>query len=194
MLTINFLSAVTVIVVSAAAFATDVNEVENMKNNKRVITFDTDRTSYDWEVINDSVMGGLSLGSTQLENQALIFSGMLSTENRGGFSSVYRKSPKLPDDITSVNIRIKGDGNRYQLRLRSQVMGKQITYKIEFDTHADRIETFSFNLADFKASFRGRIINNAPRLKAETISHLGFLIVTKEPKYFTLSTYSIEFY
>ena len=193
MLIRNILSAVAVIVVSTTALATDLKEVENMKSDKLVITFDKDATTDDWHVINDSVMGGLSVGHTQRSNQALIFSGTLSTENYGGFTSVYRKSSKLPEHVTSVNIQIKGDGNRYQLRMRSQVMGDQIAYKIEFDTHANRVETLSFNLADFKASFRGRIINNAPVLKADTISHLGFLIATKEPRDFTLSIDAIEF-
>ena len=121
MLIRNILSAVAVIVVSTTALATDLKEVENMKSDKLVITFDKDATTDDWHVINDSVMGGLSVGHTQRSNQALIFSGTLSTENYGGFTSVYRKSSKLPEHVTSVNIQIKGDGNRYQLRTRIHV-------------------------------------------------------------------------
>ena len=165
-----------------------------MKNNQHIITFATDETSGGWEVINDSVMGGLSVGTAQRVKHALIFSGTLSTENNGGFTSVYRKLPQLPEDVTSVNIRIKGDGNRYRLRMRSQVMGDQIAYQIEFATHPDRLETLSFNLADFKASFRGRIVDNVSQLKAGTISHFGFLIAAKQPTDFSLSTYAVEFY
>lgn len=193
MLTAKYLSAVAVIVASTVISATDLEE-ENMKNDKYVITFATDEASNDWQVINDSVMGGLSVGTAQRVKHVFIFSGFLSTENNGGFTSVYRKLPKLPEDVTSVNIHIQGDGNRYQIRMRSQVMGGQIAYQMEFATHPDRLETFSFNLADFKATFRGRIIDNAPLLKAGTISHLGFLITAKQPTDFTLSTYKVEFY
>ncbi len=187
-------SAVVVIMISTAGFAASFEEIKNMNNKKQVITFAADAAESDWEVINDSVMGGLSVGNVQETDKVLIFSGSLSSENNGGFTSVYRKIPPLPEEVTSVNIRIKGDGNRYQLRMRSRLMGEQIAYKVEFDTHAGRLETFSFNLADFKASFRGRIINNAPLLQADTISHLGFLITAKQPTDFTLSAYRVEFY
>lgn len=194
MLISHFLAAVAVTVISTVTSAAGIEKVENMKNNKQVITFAADQAGNDWQVINDGVMGGLSLGNAQQAEQAVIFSGSLSTENNGGFSSVYRQIPQLPEKVTSVNIRVKGDGNRYQLRMRSRVMGEQIAYKIEFATQAGRLETISFNLADFKASFRGRLINNAPLLKADTISHLGFLITAEQPTDFTLSAYAVEFY
>ncbi len=78
--------------------------------------------------------------------------------------------------------------------MRSRVMGEQIAYKVAFATHAGRLETFTFNLADFKASFRGRVINDAPLLKTEAISHVGFLITAKQATNFTLSAYTVEFY
>jgi hypothetical protein len=165
-----------------------------MKSNERAIIFNKVHNLDDWEVVNDSVMGGISVGNIQLNNQTLVFSGNLSTENNGGFSSVYKKSPKLPEIVKSVSIRIQGDGNRYQLRMRSQVTGYELAYKIEFDTLVDKIETHRFNLANFKATFRGRIIDNAPLLEPHTISHVGFLIATKQSQEFNLSIYTVDFF
>ncbi|MFT4937402.1 MAG: NADH dehydrogenase [ubiquinone] 1 alpha subcomplex assembly factor 1 [Paraglaciecola sp.] len=167
---------------------------ENPKPDTFLLSFTKEQHIDDWKVTNDGVMGGLSVGKIQLENQAFIFSGSISTENNGGFTSVYRPIEKLPEEFESVRIRVKGDGKLYQLRMRSQVMDSDITYKINFATKDSNMQTLNFNLADFQASFRGRVISGAPILKAETISHVGFLITTKQAGHFSLSSSAIEFY
>ncbi|WP_426358933.1 CIA30 family protein [Pseudocolwellia sp. HL-MZ19] len=149
--------------------------------------------SDDWLITNDSVMGGLSKGHTFVEDNTVTFSGFLSTENSGGFSSVFKKLSGLSESIKSVTIAIKGDGKPYQLRVRTQVMGYELAYKINFDTSIDTVTNHTFKLSDFEASFRGRIISNAPLLKASTITHVGFLLSAKQPSHFSLNIYSIEF-
>ncbi len=179
---------------STLLFADSLNEQTYMKKNTLLITFDNKQNLEEWEVTNDDVMGGLSLGEAQLANKTFIFSGNISTENYGGFTSVFKRLPNLAKGIDAINIRINGDGNRYQLRVRSVVMGYDIAYKIDFETKMGKVENHTFNLADFSASFRGRIITNAPILKATTISHVGFLLATKQPQSFSLSVHAIEFY
>jgi hypothetical protein len=147
----------------------------------------------DWLITNDSVMGGLSKGHTFVENNAVTFSGFLSTENSGGFTSIFKKLPSLSESVESVTIVVKGDGKPYQLRVRTQVMGYELAYKINFDTSIDTVTTHTFKLSDFEASFRGRIISHAPLLKASTITHVGFLLSAKQPSHFSLNIYSIEF-
>tara|TARA_B110000090_G_scaffold38886_1_gene43008 strand:+ start:1261 stop:1848 length:588 start_codon:yes stop_codon:yes gene_type:complete len=181
------------IMATSSSFAVNLNEVENMKVNENSVPFTKEKHLDDWQVTNDGVMGGLSLGYTRIEDEAFIFSGNVSTENNGGFTSVFKKLPKLSEDTKSINIRIIGDGKPYQLRVRAQVMGYELAYKIGFSTRPDTLETHTFNLADFKASFRGRNINNAPILKATSISHVGFLVAAKQTQNFSLAVYSIEF-
>ncbi|WP_426369581.1 CIA30 family protein [Pseudocolwellia sp. HL-MZ7] len=149
--------------------------------------------SDDWLITNDSVMGGLSKGHTFVEDNTVTFSGFLSTENSGGFSSVFKKLSGLSESIKSVTIAIKGDEKPYQLRVRTQVMGYELAYKINFDTSIDTVTNHTFKLSDFEASFRGLIISNAPLLKASTITHVGFLLSAKQPSHFSLNIYSIEF-
>jgi hypothetical protein len=148
----------------------------------------------EWQVINDGVMGGLSKGEIRLENHGLKFNGSISTQNNGGFTSVYQSVPEMPQQVSSVKINVKGDGKLYQLRLRSRVMGYDLAYKINVPTKIDTLQVFEFSLADFQASFRGRIITDAPILKAETISHVGFLVTAKQVSTFALSISGIEFY
>ena len=148
----------------------------------------------DWRVINDSVMGGVSSGNVQYQRQQVIFSGNVSTENNGGFSSVYKSTGPLAEHINGVKVTLLGDGNYYQLRLRTQVAGNEITYKAGFASEKNKQLTAYFKLDEFKASFRGRLITGAPKIKANTISHIGFLILSKHTQTFSLSVSNIEFY
>ncbi len=147
-----------------------------------------------WRVVNDSVMGGLSVGTTDSADQAFIFSGEISTENNGGFTSVYLPVQSIPEAFDAISVRMKGDGNIYQLRVRSQVDGYNLTYKSDFYTQKNLAQQLSFRLSDFQASFRGRILSGAPPLKTHEITHVGFLITGKERLNFSLSVDEIAFY
>ena len=66
-----------------------------------------------WQVVDDSVMGGLSKGNfkSDKKNGNLIFAGNLSLENNGGFSSI-RSNQLLVDlsDFKGIKIKTRGDG------------------------------------------------------------------------------------
>jgi hypothetical protein len=167
---------------------------EKLMNKSTVLkAFNNEANLDEWQVTNDAVMGGLSVGNTQLSSKALVFSGKISTENNGGFTSVFKKAPTLPEAVNSIRINILGDGNTYQLRVRSKVTGYVLAYNIDFDTKKDQLTEHTFYLADFTASFRGRIIENAPLLDAKSISHVGFLIKAKQEQRFSLSVQAIKF-
>lgn len=164
-----------------------------MSNKKLKIDF-TPSQYKPWKVINDGVMGGLSKGHVELQAKALRFYGLISTDNNGGFTSVYSAPIKLSKSIEAISITIKGDGNRYQLRVRSNVMGRELVYKVDFLTKTKQTETYRFLFSDFKASFRGSLVVDAPDLKANTVTQVGFLIAPKQKKIFLLSVDKIEFY
>lgn len=74
-----------------------------------------------WYVLNDDVMGGVSISSLDYNKDGYAtFSGKVSLENNGGFASVrcvtgiVKVQPK-----GKVILRLKGDGKRYQFRLRA---------------------------------------------------------------------------
>ena len=150
-------------------------------------------TTPDWKIINDGVMGGLSLGNTRLLDTSFIFSGEISIENNGGFSSVYRPVSDFSAQFDSISLRVVGDGNLYQIRIRSQLDGYNLAYKLDFYTKKNIEQHLTFRLSDFQASFRGRLISGAPELKAENVTHVGFLITNKQPTSFTLTVNDIAF-
>jgi hypothetical protein len=165
-----------------------------MNDNKVLIEFSHESDIKDWRVTSDRVMGGLSKGNIDINNQSLLFTGALSTENNGGFTSIFKELPKLSKDIDTINIRVTGDGNYYQLRLRSQFNGRDIAYKAGFNTEQGEIINHTFNLSDFVATLRGRIINNAPKIEASLISEIGFLIKSKHEQEFMLKIHHLKMY
>jgi NADH dehydrogenase [ubiquinone] 1 alpha subcomplex assembly factor 1 len=148
----------------------------------------------DWEIMNDSVMGGLSFGQVSVIDNNVTFSGTISTENNGGFTSIFRALSSLSKQVESIRISVIGDGNSYQLRLRSKVQGYTLAYKVNFMTSPNKLETHVFKLTDFKASFRGRNIDDAPLLEAASVQHVGFLFNAKQSQTFLLSIQSIDFF
>src|SRR5210317_1878549 len=71
-----------------------------------------------WRSINDGVMGGLSAGGMVQSDEGLKFTGRLSLENNGGFSSVRRSVSRNLSKVTAVRIEVRGDGRDYQFRIR----------------------------------------------------------------------------
>ena len=102
-----------------------------------------------------------------IEGEHGIFTGDISLDNNGGFSSVYRRVDTLMSGVKKVSIKIKGDGQPYQVRLIANVDGYRVTYRHKFLTKVDAVEQLYFNLADFTATFRGRVLSNAPAITAE---------------------------
>lgn len=146
-----------------------------------------------WYVKNDAVMGGLSKGRVEQAGHKLIFFGDISIENNGGFTSTFKPITPLPKAISNIKVCLKGDGNDYQLRLKSHVMAFPLAYKVMLATPAGQSLCYQFKLADFKATHRGRAIDTAPALLASTITEVGFLIANKQPNTFALEVFTIEF-
>jgi NADH dehydrogenase [ubiquinone] 1 alpha subcomplex assembly factor 1 len=181
-----------IMLISTSNIAGNFHENNNIDSGDRVKRVELN--SPVWQVINDDVMGGLSLGSTTLLDTSFMFSGDISIENNGGFSSVYRPVSTLSTQFDSINLRVLGDGNLYQIRIRSQVDGYNLAYKLNFYTKKNVEQHLTFRLSDFQASFRGRLISGAPELKAENVTHVGFLITNKQPISFALIVNDIVFY
>lgn len=145
-----------------------------------------------WQVINDGVMGGLSRGMVSSESDNLHFFGQISTANNGGFSSAY--FPYTTESFFDfVRIMTKGDGKTYQIRLIKNVNGYRVSYKTSFETKVGKVQTHTFNLSDFKASFRGRIITSASPVYSNEIEQVGFLVTHKTNAAFSLNVYQVEF-
>jgi len=163
------------------------------KESFMMINFIERQNMNTWRITNDGVMGGKSEGRFLVEQGKGTFLGNISLDNNGGFSSVFTAIEPISKEVETVTIDILGDGLTYQLRMIVTLDGYRLAYKHNVNTVSGKRETLSFTLADFQASFRGRIISSAPILKSEDIREIGFLVTRKSAGDFALSIFSVSF-
>ena len=147
--------------------------------------FSKDSDLTNWVVVDDAVMGGRSSGKFELNKSGhAVFQGTVSLENNGGFSSVrYRFSQKNIAGHTKMLLRLKGDGRRYQFRVKSDKYDRH-SYIYYFETTKDW-QTIEVPLYDMKPSFRGRTLS-IPNYQGELIEEIAFLISNKKAETFKL--------
>ena len=145
-------------------------------------------TNLNWQIINDGVMGGISNSEIQILSDGVgQFKGTVSLENNGGFASTRGVLAVLPSEpFTKIRLRIKGDGKKYSFRIRTDGQYDGVSYKNDFETKAGVWQEIILNLADFKPTWRGRILTNIPPIEPTQIRQVGFLISDKQEGTFTL--------
>jgi monofunctional biosynthetic peptidoglycan transglycosylase len=158
-----------------------------MGEKKNLIDFsDADRG--EWFAVNDGVMGGVSRSDIRRTDEGTgMFAGMLSLENNGGFASVRVLVDQHDLSVyTSLEIRARGDGRTYQLRLRTGDGFDGIAYRAHFETRVGEWATTRIPFDQFLPTFRGRILNDAPPLDTSHIRQLGFMLADKKAGAFSL--------
>jgi NADH dehydrogenase [ubiquinone] 1 alpha subcomplex assembly factor 1 len=146
----------------------------------------------DWRVIDDGVMGGLSRGHVEAVSRGVCFSGTLSIENQGGFSSIRAPVQGIPAATAAFRLDVTGDGRAYQFRLRETDHPAAPAWRASFDTTGAR-ETVVLALRDFEPVLRGRQVRRANPLEAGAIRFLGFMLNSRRPGPFALTVHAIEY-
>jgi hypothetical protein len=139
----------------------------------------------DWFIVNDGVMGGLSKGKLEINDDGhAVFSGKVSLENNGGFTSIRRSMETTElDPKKTIAIRLKGDGKRYQFRFKEE-SSNYFSFIQYFET-SGKWETIEIPLADFYPSFRGRKLE-MDNFKGNQIEEMSFLIANYKEESFRL--------
>jgi len=155
-----------------------------------IIDFNKNSNLYGWRVVDDVVMGGQSNGEFTINNEGhAVFSGVVSTANNGGFSSLRYRFDKLNiAKFETIKIRVRGDGNKYQFRVKPTIFN-QFSYTGYFQTKT-KWETIEIKLADLIPTFRGRILE-MDNFEGNELEELGFLIGNKKNEEFQLIIDSI---
>ena len=155
---------------------------------KTIIDFSSPDEQARWEIINDSVMGGVSESRISIiDNRAALFQGVVSLENYGGFASMRT----LPQNFNiaecrGLTVRVKGDGKDYRIRLKTDTSYEGIAYQSHFSTEKDKWIIARLPFDAFTPVFRGRIIEDAPELDTSIIRRIGFMIADKQTGPFRL--------
>ncbi len=138
-----------------------------------------------WSVIDDGVMGGNSKGALRINYEGHgVFTGYVSLENYGGFSSIrYRPRNITIKDFKYISIRLFGDDKYYQLRIKADYYDRHVYVKQFFAL--SKWQEIIIPLKEMEPSFRGRKLN-MDYFNDNSIVEIGFLIGNKVEEDFTL--------
>jgi NADH dehydrogenase [ubiquinone] 1 alpha subcomplex assembly factor 1 len=163
--------------------------------NTPVLLFDFSKnvSLKDWNIVDDRVMGGVSNGTFTLdENGHGKFSGYVSLDNNGGFSSVrYQFDKKTVSKESKVILRVKGDKKDYQFRIKDNA-NQYYSYITTFSTNGEW-QDVEINLKDLYPSFRGRKLN-MPNFNGTSMEEIVFLIANGKDEKFELLIDKMELY
>lgn len=150
-----------------------------------IFDFSKDANISSWRVVDDVVMGGRSQGNFILnKNGNGLFSGKVSLENNGGFSSLrYRFKEIKVSSYTKVVLKVKGDGNPYQFRIKDSYRNFY-SYIKTFNTSKEW-ELIEINLSEMYPAFRGRTLA-MDNFSSEIIEEIAILIGNKKEQQFML--------
>ncbi|MBE9200522.1 MULTISPECIES: CIA30 family protein [unclassified Nodularia (in: cyanobacteria)] len=132
-----------------------------------------------WGAVDDVVMGGVSASNMQLLENTAVFAGNVSTANSGGFASVRTKNFEPPfnlSDYEGVELRVKGDGQRYKLFLRTDPKWDGVGYSHSFDTVDNTWITVRVPFKDLVPVFRAKVLPDAPPIYAGKISSFQLML------------------
>ncbi|GMY37478.1 protein HIGH CHLOROPHYLL FLUORESCENCE PHENOTYPE 173, chloroplastic [Fagus crenata] len=129
-------------------------------------------TELTWGALDDVVMGGVSESSFQIDRRGSeiggptgVFKGVVSTANNGGFTSIRTKNFSVPEDLSAydgLELRLKGDGRRYKLIIRTSLNWDTVGYTASFDTVASQWQSIRLPFSSLRPIFRARTVSDAP--------------------------------
>ncbi len=143
-----------------------------------------------WSPTDDVVMGGQSSSAMLAGDGVGIFAGELSLEGGGGFASVRRQEHVVDlSAFDAIELRVRGDGKRYKLNLRTTDSLDGVVYQAAFETHPGTWLTVALPLEDFAPRFRGRPASGI--LDRAHVSSLGLVISDRQAGPFRLEVEKI---
>jgi hypothetical protein len=165
------------------------DSVEPKTKGPGVTLFDFADSEPAWYTVDDNVMGGISQSTVVADDAQglLTFSGTLSLENNGGFAST--RSQWLPYDLgafDAVVLRVRGDGNAYRFRIRTEATGSEIAYTAIFQTESNQWTEVYIAFSEMVPLYRGFVVEAAGPLDPTSIRSFGLMMTDKQEGEFML--------
>ena len=161
--------------------------------------FATAQSVNGWSSVDDSVMGGISASTTTwVETDgsgALLFSGRMTTEQNGGFTSTLGPSDQRLGQIaagaTALGVSAIGDGRTYVMQLRAGRSGQDrwiARFTPTSTTGASNATLVSIPIDSFApvSRFLRPITPNSP-LDPSTIEQIGIYLIDEQVGNFRLA-------
>lgn len=159
--------------------------------NMMIFNFTSSSSISNWKIVDDVVMGGRSDGDFKINAEGHgEFSGKVSLENNGGFSSLhYYFNTVTSHTYSKFVIKIKGDGKSYQFRVKDKQSDRH-SFIFQFNTIEDW-QTIEIPFSEMHAAFRGRRLD-IPNFQGQQMEEIAFLIGNKKEEAFKLLIDSIS--
>ncbi|KAJ1426157.1 hypothetical protein SESBI_10554 [Sesbania bispinosa] len=138
-----------------------------------------------WGALDDVVMGGVSESTFQIDPSGSenggptgVFKGVVSTANNGGFTSIRTKNFSEPEDLSAydgLEFRLKGDGRRYKIIVRTSRDWDTVGYTAGFDTEKGKWQSIQVPFSSLRPIFRARTVSDAPPFDPNNVISLQLM-------------------
>jgi len=169
----------------------------SIMSNKTKYKIDFGKTSgvQDWMIVNDGVMGGLSRSTVVFTNNSVLFKGIISLKNNGGFAMI--RSPKGEFNLSqysSIRIKFRSRGGKFSIRLATSELYYKPNYKHMFRSVSEDWEIIELSLSDFNEYTLGRLTaSDISKEKMDKIIRIGIILNDKKEGPFEIEVDYIEF-
>uniref|UniRef100_A0A0E0JXS9 NAD(P)-binding domain-containing protein n=1 Tax=Oryza punctata TaxID=4537 RepID=A0A0E0JXS9_ORYPU len=118
-----------------------------------------------WGALDDVVMGGVSESTFQIQPTG---------SETGGPTGLF----KVPEDLSAydgIELRVKGDGRRYKLIVRTSFEWDTVGYIASFNTTKGEWQSVKIPFSSLNPVFRARTMPDAPPLDASNVTSLQLM-------------------
>lgn len=158
-------------------------------------TIDFGQTTQNWQVVNDTVMGGRSQSQVKYTNNSVVFTGTVSLENNGGFASF--RSPYGQWDLTSyttLTIRYRSKGFDMAWTMKDQRPYYMPSFKGKLPNTQGAWSTVTFDLRALDAYRLGKPLGyQLSNKELKNIIRMGFISNEKRAGDFELEIDNLTF-
>lgn len=158
------------------------------------LLFSFDRTDAGWRIVNDDVMGGRSTARLEPGEKGLLWTGVISLENNGGFASI--RSPLDDYDFSAhrgLRFRIKADGRRYAVTAKTRRGFTPVIYLAYVDTRDGEWMDIEVPFGDLEGTVFAEPAR-LPALDPASIKEIGLMLYDKRSGPFRVELASVGVY
>ncbi|XP_052201356.1 uncharacterized protein LOC127807505 isoform X3 [Diospyros lotus] len=163
-----------------------VKESVGLRSGKLIYGFEGNSSrDLAWGALDDVVMGGVSESTIQFDptggengGPTGVFKGVVSTANNGGFTSIRTRNFSAPENLSAydgLELRVKGDGRRYKLIVRTSRDWDTVGYTSGFDTLEGQWQSVRVPFTSLRPIFRARTVADAPSFEPSNIISLQLM-------------------
>ncbi len=154
------------------------NDKINFGDDKFLLNSSIMNSEKKWRIVNDGVMGGLSSSeATVNDKDKIIFTGNISLENNGGFTSLRSQINNFNfENFSGIEININGGGKNFSISMKETAEFTGYYYTAQFATNVDDYSLINIPFDQFKLKYFGKEISSQNKIPLNKIKQVSILI------------------